>query len=316
MLLHTVTQEEDGLVLLSFLKENLRLSRGEILRLKAREDGILLDGVRVTVRAVLHRGQTLRLSADDRAEDGGSPIAPVALPLSILYEDEDICLCNKSGNMPTHPSHGHHTDTLANALAYHYRGRPFVFRAVQRLDRETSGVVLTARSSFAAARLSRALVTGEMEKEYLAVVYGTPPERGEITLPIRRAPNSIMLREVCGEKDEGAQSAVTRFRRLATDGKYSLVWVSPITGRTHQIRVHMTAIGHRLCGDTLYGDNEDEFTRCALHACRLSFPHPRTGKRLSVTAPPPEDITLPLSDPLRAALTAFFASNKAAHDKA
>lgn len=283
----TIEKAEDGTILRFFLKEKLSLSHRTLSALKKKQNGILLNGTPVTVRAVLHEGDVLSLSLTDEGIDANEAIAPVPLPVDILYEDEHLCVCNKPSGMPTHPSFRHRDDTLANALAYYYGGAPFVFRAVNRLDKDTSGIVLTAKTAFAAASLGEALRRGEVKKEYLAVVLGVTEEAGEVRLPIRRKEGSIIMREVCRE---GGEDAHTLYTRLYTDGAHSLLCVRTLTGRTHQIRVHMASLGHALSGDTLYG-GDDLFDRTALHAYRLSFPHPVNKEILSVTAPLPSDFS-------------------------
>lgn len=280
---YTIPQDFDGHLLRAFLQEKVGLSHRCLSQLKRRENGILLNGVRVTVRAVLHGGDVLMLHTEDEEGAKAPTLLPVDLVVPILYEDEDICLCHKPYDMPTHPSFGHHTDTLANALAYRYRGAPFVFRVITRLDRQTDGVVLVARNAMAAATLGRAMQQGRITKQYLALVRGCPPTQGRIDLPIRRVKGSVMLREVT-ESSEG-DAALTLFERLATDGETSLVKVMPKTGRTHQIRVHFAALGHPLLGDELYGDGKGGFSRTALHAHRLQFSHPCTGEKMDVCCP-------------------------------
>ena len=281
-----MTKAEDGKVLRLFLTDTLGLSARAISSLKKRADGILLNGTHATVRAVLHEGDELSLSFLDTKDAENEALTPEDLPLDILYEDDCICVCNKPSGMPTHPSLRHRHDTLANALAYYYRGAPYVFRAVNRLDKDTSGVVLTAKNAFAAAKLSEAMKKGEIKKEYLAIAHGITSKHGEITDPIRRACDSIILREVCREGDKGAEGAITLYEKLTSSDCQSLLRVHPITGRTHQIRVHMASVGHPLVGDVLYGKG-DGASRLALHAYSLSFPHPITGKTLCVTAPIP-----------------------------
>ena len=280
-----ITKAEDGHVLRSFLKDTLGLSARTVSALKKRAGGIRLDGVPVTVRAILCEGSVLHLALED--EKSNENLVARELPLTLLFEDEAITVCAKSGDMPTHPSHGHYEDTLANALAFRYRDRPYVFRAITRLDRETSGVVLTARTALAAERLSRAMREGAIGKTYLALVGGTPPACGEIDLPIRRKEGSVMLREV---HPEGAP-ARTRFCRLATGNGVSLLAVFPLTGRTHQIRLHLSASGFPILGDCLYGRACDGVARTMLHAARIVFPHPSGGRAMALTAPIPEDLS-------------------------
>ena len=191
--------------------------------------------------------------------------------------------------MPTHPSHGHHEDTLANALAYHLSTEkaPFRPRFINRLDRNTTGVVLVANHALAASALSRAMVAGEIRKSYLALVHGAVREPSRLETGIRRREQSIIIREVC-EKGAG-ELAVTDVTPLAAGEHFSLVRLTPHTGRTHQLRVHMAHLGHPLLGDELYGI-PDDFPRHALHARALEFPAPQTGERVRVFAPIPTDM--------------------------
>ena len=283
-----ITEAEEGIVLRCFLTDTLHLSHRTLAALKRRDGGILLNGKPVTVRAVLHAWDTLSLCFADSEGEAEESLAPVDIPVEILYEDEHVCVCNKPSGMPTHPSFRHREDTLANALAFRYRDVPYIFRAINRLDKETSGIVLTARTAFSAASLSAAMTRGDIKKKYLAIVSGTPPESGEIHTPIRRRDGSIILREVCEENDTGAEEAHTLFSRIYTNGDFSILDITTLTGRTHQIRVHMASIGHPLLGDGLYGNGEGH-PRTALHAYELTFPHPATQEPLTVKADVPPD---------------------------
>ena len=144
----TISPAYEGRLLRSYLKNTLSLSTSALARLKTREDGITVNGVRVTVRYVLHAGDLLQLAVDDTPDTATRTVLPAEAPLDVLYEDDLLIILNKPAGMPTHPSRGHYDDTLANGLAFMFgkRGRPFVFRAVNRLDRETSGIVLSRRT--------------------------------------------------------------------------------------------------------------------------------------------------------------------------
>lgn len=277
----------------AFLREELQLSAKLITHLKKLSDGILLNGKHVTVRAAMHAGDCLSLKLDDEIGSENERVLPIKLHFDILYEDSDILAVSKPSGMPTHTSHGHMNDTLANAVAYYYKekGRPFVFRAANRLDSDTSGVLLIALHRRAAASLSRALKNGEVEKTYLALLSAIPEKKsGHISTGIRRKSGSVLLREAVCENAEGADAAETDYTVVGTGEGVALVRVTPLTGRTHQIRVHMQSIGCALLGDHLYGD-EKSFPRQALHALSLSFPHPITKRRITVSAPLPQDMT-------------------------
>lgn len=301
-----ISSANDGMLLRDYLCRELSLSRRAIAHLKQKEDGILLDGRRVTVRAVLRAGQHLTLMLDD--EDACTSVVPAGVMPPVLYEDDDILVCNKPGNMPTHPSLGHFEDTLANAAAAYdisRTGRARVFRPITRLDRETSGVVLIARNRRAAAALSEDMRQKHLQKTYLAVLEGVPAERqGEITHPIRRTADSIILREVCATDASGAQAALTRYRVLCDwsvgTARRCLVAAEPHTGRTHQLRVHFASLGTPIAGDGLYGKSASDVpTRQCLHAYALRFAHPSTGNMLTLCAPLPDDILCHIPDEIK-----------------
>jgi 23S rRNA pseudouridine1911/1915/1917 synthase len=180
-----------------------------------------------------------------------------------------------------HPSAGHREDTLANGVAYYMRGKSFVFRPITRLDRYTSGLVLIAKNAVAGAELCRQISKGEMEKTYFAITKGIPnPAKGEINLPIGRMPDSVIQRQVT----EKGKTALTYYETISVKGDKALVKVNPVTGRTHQIRVHMAAVGCPLYNDFLYGQQETDggfFLRCTT----LAFTHPLNGERMKIEIP-------------------------------
>ncbi len=295
----TVTKALDGMTVKDWLYKN-GISRGLITHLKKLECGITVNGEHATVRRILREGDVLSLYIDDRAEDENDNLVPTEMPLDIIYEDDDMIAVNKPPNMPTHPSIGHFDDTLANGLAYYFssRGIPFVFRAVNRLDRDTSGIVLVAKNRVSAARLGELMKSGKIRKTYIAVLGGVlTPRSGEINAPIRRREASIILREVCSENAPDAKSALTAYETLAASGDCSIVRAEPITGRTHQLRVHFAHMGAPIVGDGMYGTAETsptkydrEMSRHALHASALDID--LGDKRLTLTAEPPSDIRL------------------------
>jgi len=290
---YVISENDDGATVLFYLKQRLCLSRKQTTLLKKREQGILLNGSRVTVRAVLKSGDVLRLDTEDSAEDINEFVEPVELPLSIIYEDDDIVVLNKPGGMPTHTSLNHRNDTLANALAYYYKDKMnFVFRAIGRLDKDTSGVVLVAKNRRSGYILSTAIAAGEIKKEYTALLDGyLYPDKGVIEAPIARKAESIIERVVRSE-DEGGQYACTEYEVICRSRNMTLVHASPITGRTHQLRVHFAHLNHYIMGDTLYGPSDADkiIPRQALHCNSLTFMHPTTGEMMKVTAELPDDM--------------------------
>lgn len=290
-----ITANEAGMTVLDLLRRRMKLSARSLRRLKYTDGGITVNGDHVTVRHVLAEGELLVLDVGDRpAEDGTVGVIPRRLPLNILYEDREITLADKPAGMPTHPTHGHLDDTLANALAFRAetRGIPFVFRPANRLDRNTSGIVLIANDCISSGRLFEQMKAGQIRKTYLAVTCGVPsPRSGRICAPIARADVGTLMRVVDADGSRGGQAAETEYTTVRTspDGKFALVVLRPLTGRTHQLRVHMASIGCPLLGDFLYGEECDLIPRHALHAARLEFDHPADGRHLVVSAPLPDD---------------------------
>ena len=211
------------------------------------------------------------------------------MPLSILYEDEDILVINKPADMPVHPSIGNYTNTLANGVAAYLdaKGEHSPFRCINRLDRDTSGALILAKNAFSAAVLSTQMRNRQIRRTYLAVVEGITPPNGTISAPISRVDDSVIERHVDFLHGE---PAVTHYERLETKNEHSLLEIHLETGRTHQIRVHMGYIGHPLPADYLYQPEYDCFKRQPLHSLQLEFRHPVTDKSMCLLAPVPEDI--------------------------
>lgn len=285
-----IDEKNDGTVLLQFIKRNTDISSSHLKRLKFTEGGISVNGKHVTVRYLLKKGDILSLATED--EESPPHIAPHKLPLDIAYEDGDCVIPSKPADMPTHPSRDHYDDTVANALAFRYGelGIPFVFRPVNRLDRNTSGLLIIAKNRIAAGKLSAAMAEGKIKKTYLAILSGILPQKeGKIETYMRRSDRSIIVRQVCGE-NEGGDYALTEYRVLLEKDGHSLVAASPVTGRTHQLRVHFSSLGCPILGDDLYGNASSLIHRQALHSAFVSFPKPDGGETVSVTAPPPDDM--------------------------
>ena len=286
----TVSKEYDGVLLRLFLQRELCLSSKMIKHIKFLPNGILVNGRQATVRYELKEGDILTLATEDHE---AADITPVDLPIEILYEDAELVVPSKPANMPTHPSHDHYGDTVANALAFRYAkcNVPFVFRPINRLDRNTSGLLLIARNRPAAGKLSEAMRAGKIQKSYLAVLDGEMrEENGVIDACLHRTAQSIILREVCSPDAPNAAPAKTEYRVLDKGNGHTLVLAHTITGRTHQLRVHFASIGHPITGDDLYGSPSPDINRHALHAYTLGFPHPTSGEQMELTAPLPVDM--------------------------
>lgn len=296
----------DGRLLRSYLKLTLGLSTAVLAKLKNHDRGILVNGKRVTVRYVLHEGDILEIQDRDTPETATEHVIPCELPLSVLYEDDHVIALNKPPHMPTHPSHGHLCDTLANALAYRYAeaAEPFVFRPLGRLDRNTSGVVIAGKTRAASGCLGRSLKQNLVTKRYLAVLVGDMPADGllhTLEAPLFHPATGGIKRAVGDPETDGAVYAKTLYRVLATGSGHTLVLCQPVTGRTHQLRVHFSHLGYPLLGDDIYGVPSPLIERHALHALSLSFPMPFARMRADVTEAPPFlaglDPNLPLNQP-------------------
>lgn len=278
-----ITNDFDGCDIKFILKKHFCLSDNLITQLK-KGDGILLNGKKEFVVKKVSAGDVLKLTFSD---EGSSGIIPEDISLDILYEDDDILAVNKPGDMPTHPSLGHFGGTLANAVMHYFRNIPFTFRAVTRLDRDTSGVVIIAKNAPAAAFISKQFTSGTFKKEYIALCCGVPKDkRGRIIAPIRRVQDGIIKRCVA----EDGKYAETDYELIDVFGDFSLIRLFPKTGRTHQLRVHLSHIGTPIYADFLYGtDIPNE--RIRLHAEKISFIHPFTDKEITIYAPIPDDMT-------------------------
>ena len=292
----TIDKSCDKMSVKDYLYTRLCFSTAFIKRLKYLPDGILVNGAHVTVRHILRQGDILSLSYDDLPDEISENVVPCELGISIVYEDEHMIALDKPAGMPTHPSHNHHTDTLANALAFYFSSmsRPFVFRAINRLDADTSGIVLVAKSRHAAHLLTKTLCEGGFEKRYTALLHGAFEQDGCINLPIMRCSDSTMLRCVDTEGTGRSKPALTQYTIIKRLDDRTVVNAFPITGRTHQLRVHFSHIGHPIFGDGLYGVTTDgaDFPRLALHCTSLSFSHPFTEKKLELYAPVPDEMNL------------------------
>lgn len=268
---------------------------------RSRIQGLIDEGQITCAGAPCRAAQRLK-GGESLSVDVPAPVAPKpkaeALPLEILFEDKDVVVINKAAGVVVHPGAGHATGTLVNALLHHVvdlsgvggEARPGI---VHRLDKDTSGVMVVAKHDQALTRLQEAFKAREVEKRYLALVNGTPPEALTLRTAFGRHPKHRL--KFTGRLTEG-KPAVTHFKVKRHYAHAALVEVVLETGRTHQIRVHLSESGHALLGDALYGNKRtlrlDIIARQALHSERLAFAHPRTGKKLRFTAQAPADFML------------------------
>lgn len=283
---YQITENEHGTTVLDFLRKK-GFSRHILSSMKADKEALTRNGQRIGGREQLLAGDHFRVRLLETVDSDG--IVPVSMPLSILYEDEDILVINKPADMPVHPSIGNYTNTLANGVAAYLDAKDehSPFRCINRLDRDTSGALILAKNAFSAAVLSTQMRNRQIRRTYLAVVEGITPPNGTIFAPISRVDDSVIERHVDFLHGE---PAVTHYERLETKNEHSLLEIHLETGRTHQIRVHMGYIGHPLPADYLYHPVYDCFKRQPLHSLQLEFRHPVTDKPMCLLAPVSEDM--------------------------
>lgn len=283
---YQITENEQGTTVLDFLRKK-GFSRHILSSMKADKEALTRNGQRIGGREQLLAGDHFRVRLLETVDSDG--IVPVSMPLSILYEDEDILVINKPADMPVHPSIGNYTNTLANGVAAYLDAKDehSPFRCINRLDRDTSGALILAKNAFSAAVLSTQMRNRQIRRTYLAVVEGITPPNGTISAPISRVDDSVIERHVDFLRGE---PAVTHYERLEVKNEHSLLEIHLETGRTHQIRVHMGYIGHSLPADYLYHPVYDCFKRQPLHSLQLEFRHPVTDKPMCLLAPVSEDM--------------------------
>ncbi len=276
---YTVEEYFEGKKLISFLRGHVKISVRLLRSLKRVDGGIKVNGNHARTVDIIHAGDRVTLTIH---EDESTSI-PIDYPLTVVYEDEDILVIDKPAMLPMHESHNHQGDTLANAVSGYLnkKGRSLSFRAVGRLDKGTSGLVICALNSHAAARLS-----GNFEKTYYAITTGRYEGTGTIDKPIYRPDPMKTYRTV----DDRGDRAVTHYKVIESGENFSLLEINLETGRTHQIRVHFAFLGTPLYGDRMYGAEHKLIERQALHCSAVSFVHPVTGERIELESPLPEDM--------------------------
>jgi 23S rRNA pseudouridine1911/1915/1917 synthase len=315
---YKIGREDEGDSVHAYLRRQ-GYSHHILASMKPDPDAILLNGAHVFMRHALSSGDVLRVRFWDDASSG--TLIPAPVPFSICYEDEDLLVINKPANEAIHPAVSHPADTLGNGIAYYFAKKqiPFVFRCINRLDRDTTGLLIVAKNLLAASVLEQALQRREIHRTYLAVAEGLLEDSGTVNLPIARVDGSLILRKVDTERGARAVTHYTTLQKTTglaySDGTQldgcSVLQLRLETGRTHQIRVHMAHIGHPLIGDPLYNphclrrdavlplpgispappdDNPLSITRQALHSQKLDFVHPITQEAMHFEAPLPDDL--------------------------
>lgn len=287
---YEIDESFDGKTILQFLKARCYTDKA-IISLKKTDEGILRNNIWAYVNTRLSKKDilTIRLIETESSEN----IISEEYPVDIVYEDEDLLVINKPYNMPVHPSQKHYTGTLANAMAYYFQSqnKPFTFRCVNRLDKDTTGLTILCKHQLAGGILSNMVSKREIRRTYLAVCTddGSLASNGTIDAPIGRKEGSVIERTIDLEQGE---RAVTHYKKLYHDPEkqLSLIQLYLETGRTHQIRVHMKYIGHPLLGDELYGGDTSLIKRQALHSYSLQFTHPITLEEMCFVQELPEDM--------------------------
>ncbi|WP_409304675.1 RluA family pseudouridine synthase [Peribacillus sp. SCS-155] len=279
-------QEDSGTLLRDFLGR-AGISRRALTAIKFKGGKVEVNGAETTVRCMLSEGDEIKVTFPEEKSSTG--LVPEEIDLDIVYEDPYIIVLNKPPFMSTIPSREHPSGSIANALAGHYKkqGIHSTVHIVTRLDRDTSGLLLVAKHSHLHHLLSDQQKSGSVKRSYQAVVEGHIKEdSGRVEAPIGRRPESIIEREV----REDGQYACTLFTVLGRMAGHTHVQLQLLTGRTHQIRVHMSYLGHPLAGDTLYGGHRSFIERQALHCHQLEFYHPFEGRTMIFDTEVPADI--------------------------
>ncbi|WP_339059975.1 RluA family pseudouridine synthase [Tepidibacillus marianensis] len=287
----SIPLEWDGLMIKSILMNHYQFSRKSLSKVK-NTNGIYLNGdpVYATVRA--RRGDFLQIFVPVETSEF---ILPEPIPFDVVYEDMDIIVVNKPAGIVVHPTKSHQNKTLANGLVYYWNSKveQFRFRPVHRLDQNTSGLLVIAKNQYSHHKLALQLNDRTLKRTYRAIVHGyVTEEKGVVDAPIMKDPNHALRRMVTTDLLPAAKSAVTYYKTIERFSDSSLLELQLATGRTHQIRVHMSWLGYPLIGDELYGGiaNDNGMNRQALHAIQLEFTHPTKNECLQFQTPLPLDM--------------------------
>lgn len=282
---YKITNEKS---VLEICKDKLHISSRLFAKLK--KEHIYLNNKLLNTYTPLKNGDILTIDMGYiEAQDNIVP--NINIKFDILYEDEWLLIVNKSSNMPVHPTMRHYEDTLSNGIKAYYEKNNFnkKIRLVNRLDKDTSGIVIIAKCEYIQEQITKQMQKHIFKKEYIALASGIFPINGKIytiDAPIKRKADSIIERIVSND----GEKAITKYKVIKNYNEYSEVEIQLLTGRTHQIRVHFASLGHPILGDSLYGKETALINRQALHAYRVSFYHPITNKLIKLKSPIPNDI--------------------------
>ena len=278
-LIFEIPDDCDNMLSLQFLKQRCKLSSRIITRLKREKNGILMDGELLRTIDYVKAGSVIEINLPDEE----SSVLPIEGELDIKYEDNYLLIVNKPPSMPVHPVKQHQEDTLANIVSFYAQSKAenYVFRAVNRLDKDTSGLVIIAKDRYCANSFKT-----DVKKKYYALCHGKVEKDGTVIAPIGLKEDSKMVRYIL---EEGTP-AITHYKVCLNNDDYSLLELWLETGKTHQIRCHMSSLGHPLIGDDLYGGTLDKLQRQALHCGEITFTHPVTKEIITVKSELPKDM--------------------------
>ena len=286
---YKVTKEGNGVKIRDYMKNELNLS-GRFIRNSAMDKRLMVNGKEVRLSYKLSEGEEIQVKV---TKEENQDIQGEDLNIQVIYEDDDLLIVNKPPYMVVHPTKSHPAGTLANGVIYHFRKNNdnSIVRLVSRLDRDTSGLIMIAKNQFSHMSLAKSMEQNLIEKSYLAFIHGhLEKKEGTIDRPIGRPTNETIKRAVL----EDGQRSITHYKVIDEFKEGSLVQLFLETGRTHQIRVHLSHEGHPIYGESLYSEYKDDeyIQRQALHAFRLKLPHPRSGEILEFQCEYPEDMKI------------------------
>ena len=278
---YTIKTNESFQNIKELLKVKFQISDRLLLKLKTKNK-IFLNNTPANIKLPVNSGDTIEVILD--FEEDNSNIVPTKMNLNIIYEDDFLLVLNKPAGLPVHPSMLHYENSLSNGIKYYFDSINLKkkVRPVNRLDKDTSGIVIFAKNEYIQECLIRQMKTNSFTKEYIAICNGKLENNtGTINKPISRKPGSIIERCI----NDNGDYAITHYDVICSNNNLSIVHLILETGRTHQIRVHLSSIGNAIIGDKLYGNSSNLISRQALHSYKVSFIHPITLTKIKLVAP-------------------------------